>query len=62
MHKMNYVFCTKKLFIFHSIDFWIALLGGLAVAAGVVVFHYPKLELPDTKEFQLFSSSHPFER
>ncbi|KZS03479.1 Protein dispatched [Daphnia magna] len=42
--------------------FWIALLGGLAVAAGVVVFHYPKLELPDTKEFQLFSSSHPFER
>ncbi|EFX72150.1 hypothetical protein DAPPUDRAFT_10357, partial [Daphnia pulex] len=43
-------------------DFWIVVLGGLAVAAGVVVFHYPKLELPDTKEFQLFSSDHPFER
>ena len=38
--------------------FWIALLGGLAV----VVFHYPKLELPDTREFQIFSSNHPFER
>lgn len=42
--------------------FWIVVLGGLAIAAAVVVFHYPKLELPDTKEFQLFSSSHPFER
>lgn len=42
--------------------FWIVLLGGLAVAAAVVVFHYPKLKLPDTKEFQLFSSSHPFEQ
>lgn len=42
--------------------FWIVLLGGLAVGASVVVFYYPKLELPDTKEFQLFSSTHPFER
>ena len=42
--------------------FWIALLGRLAVAAAVVVFHYPELELPDTREFQLFSSNHPFER
>lgn len=42
--------------------FWILLLGGLAVGAGIVVFYYPKLELPDSKEFQLFSSGHPFER
>lgn len=42
--------------------FWIVVLGGSAIAAAVVVFHYPKLKLPDTREFQLFSSSHPFER
>lgn len=42
--------------------FWIALLGGLAVSASVIVFYHPKLELPDSKEFQLFSPDHPFER
>lgn len=42
--------------------FWIALLGGLAASAAVVVFYYPRLELPDSKEFQLFSPDHPFER
>ncbi len=42
--------------------FWIALFGTFAICAAVVVFYYPKLELPDSKEFQLFSSDHPFER
>ena len=42
--------------------FWIVLLGSLAIAAGVAVFYYPQLKLPDTREFQLFSSDHLFER
>ena len=42
--------------------FWIVLLGSLAIAAGVAVFYYPQLKLPDTREFQLFSSNHFFER
>lgn len=42
--------------------FWILFLGGLVGGASVAVFYYPKLELPDSKEFQLFSSTHPFER
>ena len=42
--------------------FWIVVLGGLGVGAALIVFHYPKLKLPDSREFQLFSSGHPFER
>lgn len=41
---------------------WFMLLLLLAVASGIVVFVYPKLQLPDSNEFQLFSSSHPFEQ
>lgn len=42
--------------------FWLVLFGGLALGASVVVFYYPKLRLPDSKDFQIFGSSHPFER
>lgn len=42
--------------------FWIILLGSMAIAAGVAVFYFPQLKLPDTREFQLFSSNHFFER
>lgn len=29
--------------------------------SGVIVLYYPKLGLPDTEDFQLFSKHHPFE-
>lgn len=41
---------------------WVAIFGAVALAAAFVVFYYPKLKLPDTKEFQLFYANHPFER
>ncbi|KAL2743261.1 protein dispatched [Vespula maculifrons] len=42
--------------------FWLVSLGALAVAGCIVVFHYPGLQLPDTPDFQLFETSHPFEQ
>lgn len=41
---------------------WLPFLGATAIAAGVVVFNFPGLRLPDSPNFQLFDSSHPFER
>lgn len=40
---------------------WIILLGSLGLASAVVVLYWPKLELPDTPSFRLFTSDHPFE-
>jgi len=48
--------------IFRLRYLWLCLLTGLALAAALIVFHHPKLQLPDSKEFQLFSSHHLFER
>ncbi|XP_067210286.1 protein dispatched isoform X1 [Linepithema humile] len=42
--------------------FWLLSLGTLATIACVIVFHYPGLQLPDHKDFQLFHSSHLFEQ
>lgn len=42
--------------------FWLASLGALATAGCIVVFHSPGLQLPDTPDFQLFETSHPFEQ
>ena len=41
---------------------WTILLGSLIVVSIMVVFYYPKLKLPDKEQFQLFKSSHIFER
>lgn len=40
---------------------WIVLLGLFGLASAVFVLYWPKLELPDTPTFRLFTSSHPFE-
>lgn len=40
---------------------WIGLLGGLGVLSAVVVFHWPGLQLPESPDFKLFVSTHPFE-
>lgn len=42
--------------------FWIFFLGVIAIASIAVVFYYPKLRLPDSPDFQLFASTHPFEQ
>lgn len=40
---------------------WIILLGFFGLASAVVVLYWPKLELPDTPTFRLFTNDHPFE-
>lgn len=40
---------------------WILLLGTVGVLSGVVLFYWPKLQLPDSPDFKLFDSDHPFE-
>ncbi|XP_056645516.1 protein dispatched [Diorhabda sublineata] len=42
--------------------FWFLSLVTLALISGFIVFVYPKIQLPDTNEFQLFVDSHPFEQ
>ncbi|CAK9826246.1 Protein dispatched homolog 1 [Anthophora retusa] len=41
---------------------WLLSLGIIAVICCIIVFQYPGLQLPDTANFQLFDSSHPFEK
>ncbi|CAH1153672.1 unnamed protein product [Phaedon cochleariae] len=41
---------------------WFLLLTAIAFLSGYIVFVYPKLQLPNTSEFQLFATSHPFEQ
>uniref|UniRef100_A0A182NZ92 SSD domain-containing protein n=1 Tax=Anopheles dirus TaxID=7168 RepID=A0A182NZ92_9DIPT len=41
---------------------WITLLGTIGILSGVLVLHWPKLRLPDSPDFKLFISNHPFER
>lgn len=40
---------------------WIVLLGSFGLASAVFVLYWPKLELPDTPTFRLFTNDHPFE-
>ncbi|CAG9560676.1 unnamed protein product [Danaus chrysippus] len=41
---------------------FVVILGAIGIGSIVVVFYYPGLQLPDSKQFQLFQSSHPFEQ
>lgn len=40
---------------------FVTTLGIVGVLSGVVVLYWPKLQLPDSPDFKLFVSSHPFE-
>ncbi|CAG4941356.1 unnamed protein product [Parnassius apollo] len=40
----------------------VVILGAIGVCSIVVVFYTPGLQLPDSKQFQLFQTSHPFEK
>ncbi|XP_029662048.1 protein dispatched-like [Formica exsecta] len=41
---------------------WLLTLGTMAIACCIIVFHHPGLQLPDYIDFQLFHSTHQFER
>lgn len=40
---------------------WIGLFGTVGVLSAVVVFYWPGLQLPESPDFKLFVSTHPFE-
>lgn len=42
--------------------FWIFILSCIALGSLFVIFYWPKLRLPDSTDFQLFASDHPFEQ
>ncbi|KAG5880194.1 hypothetical protein JTB14_006627 [Gonioctena quinquepunctata] len=42
--------------------FWFLILITIAFMSGFIVLVYPKLQLPNTSEFQLFATSHLFEQ
>ncbi|XP_015919103.2 protein dispatched homolog 1 isoform X1 [Parasteatoda tepidariorum] len=69
--KIHYSFTDSSRVFFEKIlpciivksrYFWLVLFTTLATGAAVVVFYYPRLQLPDSKEFQLFKTEHPFEQ
>lgn len=40
---------------------WIVVLGSFGLLSAVFVLYWPKLDLPDTPTFRLFTNDHPFE-
>ncbi|XP_076292397.1 protein dispatched isoform X2 [Lasioglossum baleicum] len=54
------IFLTQTVFGFRWC--WLLSLSTIAILCCVIVFKYPGLQLPDTAEFQLFDSSHTFEK
>lgn len=51
------VTCVTKLHIA-----FVIILGAIGIGSIVVVFYCPGLQLPDSREFQLFQTTHPFEQ
>ncbi|XP_038210665.1 protein dispatched [Zerene cesonia] len=49
--------CIMRLHVGLAIIF-----GAIGICSIIIVFYYPGLQLPDTKQFQLFQTSHPFEK
>ncbi|XP_030038448.2 protein dispatched [Manduca sexta] len=40
----------------------VVILGAIGMGSIFIVFHSPGLQLPDSKQFQIFQTSHPFEQ
>jgi len=66
----SYITSTSKAF-FEKILFnliikfryiFVLIFGGIAVYSVIIVVHNPKLRLPDSEEFQIFSANHYFEK
>ncbi|XP_054720432.1 protein dispatched homolog 1-like [Uloborus diversus] len=69
--KLHYSFTDSSRVFFEKIlpciivksrYFWLVIFTAVAAGAAVIVFYYPKLQLPSSKEFQIFSAEHPFEK
>lgn len=60
MWKAKKQFITRIIINFKFM--WMIIFTALALGATIVVFVYPKLRLPSTRDFQLFSSDHLFEK
>lgn len=67
--KIEYLYttCEKKQnllldLIINLRYLWFTFFSVLAFASAFVVFYYPQLQLPNSPEFQLFHSMHPFEQ
>lgn len=41
---------------------WLFVFSSLAIGSAVIILYYPKLRLPDSKNFHLFESKHLFEQ
>ena len=40
---------------------WLLICGSLGLFGILIIFYYPRLKLPSSDQFQMFSSNHPFE-
>ncbi|KAJ8986210.1 hypothetical protein NQ317_009916 [Molorchus minor] len=64
--SLNKIWQAKEEFLVNAVIklkyLWLLLLMSIAIASGLIVFVYPKLQMPNTPDFQLFSSSHLFEK
>ncbi|CAH1377826.1 unnamed protein product [Tenebrio molitor] len=60
------IWSSKERFLLDSVVnfryIWLAVLSTIALISTIIVIYYPKFQLPDSSEFQLFDSSHPFEQ
>lgn len=41
--------------------FWVCFFGAVGLGSAIVIFWWPRLQLPDTPDFKLFDADHPFE-
>lgn len=48
--------------VFNFRYFLVFFLSLISFGSGIIVFYYPGIQLPSTQDFQIFSSSHIFER
>ncbi|XP_070577195.1 protein dispatched homolog 1-like isoform X2 [Ptychodera flava] len=71
LHKMIFAFSESSRIFFDKLlpcvviklrFLWLVLLSALAIGGFVVVYFEPKLRLPTSAEFQVFTSSHLLER
>lgn len=62
---INYIGTAFETMVIGAIEsvpqLWILLLGFIGVGSSVIVFYWPRIQLPDSPDFKLFESTHPFE-
>ncbi|PVD25783.1 hypothetical protein C0Q70_13443 [Pomacea canaliculata] len=70
-HKVYYLVCDWSRIFFEQIlpclviklrYLWLLMYGCLGICSVIVIFYYPRLKLPSTRKFQMFSDDHLLER